>query len=58
MSNLKDEILEELGTQMHSSMDFEILSDVLVSACGWHKIDLERFQNNKQAVDIRKLVSR
>jgi hypothetical protein len=52
MSNLKDEILEELGTQMQSSMDFEILSDVLVSACGWHKIDLERFQNNKQAVDI------
>lgn len=52
MSNLKEQILEELGTQMQSSMDFEILSDVLVNACGWHKVDLERFQNNKQAVDI------
>lgn len=50
--NLQEQILEELGTQMQSSIDFEILTDVLVKACGWHRVDLERFQNNKQAVDI------
>ena len=49
---MQDQILEELGTQMQSAMDFEILTDVLVKSCGWHKVDLERFQDNRQAVDI------
>lgn len=49
--NLQEQILEELSGQMHSAIDFEILADVLCRF-GWHKVDLERFQNNKQAVDI------
>ena len=50
--NLQDQILEELGEQMHSSIDFKILTDILVNACGWHRIELDRFQSNRQAVDI------
>jgi predicted metal-dependent HD superfamily phosphohydrolase len=50
--NLQDQILDELSEQMHSAIDFEILTDVLVKSCGWHRVDLERFANNTQAVDI------
>jgi hypothetical protein len=50
--NMQDEILEELGTQMQSTMDFEILTDILVKSCGWYRIELDRFQDNRQAVDI------
>ena len=50
--NLQDQILEELGEQMHSAIDFKILTDVLVKSCGWHRVSLERFQNNRHAVDI------
>ena len=49
---MQDEILDELGTQMQSAMDFEILTDILVKSCGWHRIELDRFQSNRQAVDI------
>lgn len=49
---LEDEIVNEMGKQMASSIDFEILTDVLVNACGWHRVDLDRFQNNHHAVDI------
>lgn len=49
--NLQEQIAEELAGEMHSAIDFEILADVLCRF-GWHKVDLERFQNNKQAVDI------
>lgn len=50
--NLEEEIVNELATEMQSSIDFDILSDVLVNACGWHKVNLERFTNNYHAVDI------
>jgi hypothetical protein len=50
--SMQDEILDELGEQMHSAIDFEILTDILVKSCGWHRIELDRFQNNRQAVDI------
>jgi hypothetical protein len=50
--NMQDEILEELDSQMHSAIDFEILTDVLVKSCGWHRVSLERFRDNRHAVDI------
>jgi len=50
--NLEEQIAQELSEQMCSQIDFEILTDVLVNACGWHRVELERFSNNKQAVDI------
>ncbi len=49
--NLQEQILEELSGQMHSAIDFEILTDVLCRF-GWHKVDLERFANNIHAVDV------
>jgi hypothetical protein len=49
---MQDEILEELDSQMHSAIDFEILTDVLVKSCGWHRVSLERFRDNRHAVDI------
>jgi hypothetical protein len=50
--SMQDEILEELGEKMHSAMDFEILTDILVNACGWHRVELDSFRDNRQAVDI------
>ena len=50
--NLQDQILDELSEQMSSKIDFEILTDVLVKSCGWHRVNLERFQNNNHAVDV------
>lgn len=52
MSNLEQEIIDELGTQMQSEIDFRILADMLVEL-GWHKIELIRFDNNRQAIDIK-----
>jgi len=52
MSNLEEQIVNEMAEQMSSAIDFEILSDVLVKSCGWHKVTLEVYTNNKDAVDI------
>jgi hypothetical protein len=49
---MQDEILEELAENMSSKIDFEILTDILVKSCGWYRIELDRFQDNRQAVDI------
>lgn len=49
--NLQEQIMNELSEEMHSAIDFEILTDVLCRF-GWHKVNLERFENNKQAIDI------
>lgn len=51
MNNIQEQIVSELAEGMQSAMDFQILADVLCRF-GWHKVDLERFSNNKQAIDI------
>lgn len=51
MSNLEDQIAEELGKAISDEMDFEILADVMCRF-GWHRVDLDRFQDNRHAVDI------
>jgi hypothetical protein len=51
--NLQEEIANELSQQMCSEMDFEILSDILIRSCGWHKVELSKFQDNHHAIDIR-----
>lgn len=38
--NLEEEITNELSQQMCSAIDFEILSNMLVEACGWHRVEL------------------
>ncbi len=52
MSDLEEEITQELATQMQSEMDFHILSDMLVQGCGWTKVVLTRFWNRKHSIDI------
>lgn len=51
MPNLEQEIIEELGTRMQSEIDREILWGMLVGM-GWIRVMLDRFQDNKHAVDI------
>jgi hypothetical protein len=50
-TNLEDQIIEELGTQMQSEIDKEILWGML-QGMGWTRVNLDRFKDNKQAVDI------
>jgi hypothetical protein len=49
--NLEKEILEELGTQMQSQVDREILWGILIGM-GWTRVKLSRFVDNYHAVDI------
>jgi hypothetical protein len=37
--NLEEKIVNDLGKHLSDSIDFEILTDVLI-ACGWHKVVL------------------
>lgn len=51
MPNLEKEIIEELGTKMQSEIDREILWGML-KGMGWTRVMIDRFQDNKHAVDI------
>ena len=51
MKDLEQEILEELGTQMQSEIDREILWGMLKNM-GWRRVNLDRFKNNNHAADI------
>jgi len=48
---LKEDILDSISNQMAKEMDWHIIADVLVSS-GWTSIQLKRFRNNEEAVDI------
>ena len=49
--SMQDEILEELGTQMQSEMDKEILWGMLVKL-GWTRVLLPRFESREHSVDV------
>ena len=51
MSNLEQEILDELGTQMQSEIDREILWGML-KGLGWTRVMIDRHRDNEHAVDI------
>jgi hypothetical protein len=38
--NLEEEIANELSQQMCSKIDFQILGNMLVEACGWHRVEI------------------
>jgi hypothetical protein len=48
---MQDEILEELGTQMQSEMDKEILWGML-EKLGWTRVILPRFKSREHSVDV------
>ena len=51
IKNLEKEIIEELGTQMQSEIDKEILWGMLVGL-GWTRVLLPRFHSREHSVDI------
>ena len=51
MKNLEKEILDELGTKMQSEIDREVMWGMLKNL-GWRRVMLDRFTDNKHAVDI------
>jgi len=48
---LKEDILDDISNNIAKDMDWHIIADVLVSS-GWTSIQLKRFRNNEEAVDI------
>ncbi len=48
---LKEDILDDISNNIAKEMDWHIIADVLVSS-GWISIQLKRFRNNEEAVDI------
>ena len=49
--DIESEIANKLGNEIAKSIDAEIMMELLLS-CGWHRIKLDRFKNNRHAVDI------
>ena len=49
---LKEDILDDISNSIAKEMDWHIIADVLVSG-GWTNIQLKRFRNNEEAVDIK-----
>jgi hypothetical protein len=48
---LEEDILNNISKQLSSSIDWEILADLLVDT-GWTSVKLNRFRNGIEAVDI------
>jgi hypothetical protein len=51
MTDLEQQILDELGTKMQSEIDREILWGMLKNM-GWRRVMLDRLTDNNHAVDI------
>jgi hypothetical protein len=49
---LKEDILDDISNSIAKEMDWHIIADVLVSS-GWTSIQIKRFRNNEEAVDIK-----
>jgi len=48
---LREDILDDMSNSIAKEMDWHIIADVLVSS-GWTSIQIKRFRNNEEAVDI------
>lgn len=49
---LREDILDDISNSIAKEMDWHIIADVLVSS-GWTSIQIKRFRNNEEAVDIK-----
>jgi hypothetical protein len=58
MTNLEEEIASELSQQMCSAIDFEILSDMLVKACGWHKVEMIHLPTDRNSMDVSEWIEK
>ena len=50
--NLEEEITKSLSNEIAKEIDFEILADMLIQACGWHRVELPSLLNRKRSIDI------
>ena len=48
---LEQDIIDELGRRMATEMDFSLIADIFTET-GWTNVQLKRFRNNQEAVDI------
>jgi hypothetical protein len=55
--NIEDEIINEAGKQMAVGIDFEILTSMLVDACGWYRVEIIDRPEPGTAIDIFNWVS-
>jgi hypothetical protein len=49
--NLEEKIANDLGKQLSDSIDFEMLTEILIT-CGWHVVKLPSLGNRKRSIDI------
>jgi hypothetical protein len=50
--NLEEELINKAGNQMSAAIDFEILSNMLVEACGWYKAEIINLPTDKTSMDV------
>ena len=50
--------LDHAGQNMAKDIDFEVLANMLVSACGWVKVEMPSLRSNSNAVDIADWLNR
>jgi hypothetical protein len=48
---LEQDILNDISNQMANEVYFHVMADILVDI-GWTSVQLKRFRNNKEAIDI------
>ena len=51
MTKIEDDILARIAKSMSEEIDWGIMGDMLVNS-GWTMVNLDRFANNQQSVDI------
>lgn len=44
--------IDHAGQNLAKEHDFEVLANMLVSACGWTKVELTSLKSNGNAIDI------
>lgn len=53
MSNIdiEEHLADVLAKEIAAEIDFGVMSEIMISQ-GWHKVQLDRFANNEEAVDV------
>ena len=48
---LEDQIVNDMMEELKQEIDFGVMSQLMVES-GWHRVELEPFTSNRQALDI------
>lgn len=49
---IEDLYLERAGQELSKDIDFKVLTNMLVSSCGWTTVELPSLRSNGNAIDI------